>query len=152
MKLTFVEAVKRYGPIVNGKWPGEPKWMTIYKTPKWFADQVINSATGKKCQRIYMNRDMVLMLEKALELLVERGVSHELKTFDGCYQIRSIRGKVGIVSAHSYGIALDFNAKENPLNGNVTFSKEFLQCFEEAGFTLGANFARKDGMHFSLGW
>jgi hypothetical protein len=152
MKLTFKEAEQRYGKIINNKWPDEVKWCVIYKTPKWFSDQVINSATNKPCTKIYMNKDMVPMFEKALKLLVDRSLTQELKTMDGCFMIRSIRGMTSKVSAHSYAIAIDLNAKENPLGGPVKFSNEFLQCFKEAGFTLGADFSRLDGQHFSLGW
>ena len=152
MRLSYAQAVARYGSIVDGKWADEAKWMTMYKTPAWFAKRVTNSVTKKPCERIYANKDLVSLLNKALILVETRNLCHELKTFDGCFQIRNVRGKNNALSAHSYGIAIDFNAAENPLGGSITFSKEFLDCFREAGFTLGADFARKDGMHFSLGW
>lgn len=152
MKLNYPEAVVRYGAIVNNQWKNEPQWMMIYKTPMWFSQQVINSATGNPCDRIYLNKDLAPILTKALQLVHERNLCSELKTFDGCYNIRDIRGKGGTLSAHSYGIAIDLNAKENGLGKEPKFSKELLDCFKEAGFTLGADFQRKDGMHFSLGW
>jgi len=152
MKLNYAQAVARYGAIVNGKWPDEAKWMVIYKTPDWFAKKVINSATQKPCDKIYINKDLMSMLNKALELVKERNLCDELKTFDGCFHIRDVRGKQGTVSCHSYGTAIDLNATENPLGGEVKFSNKLLQCFKEAGFTLGSEFVRKDGMHFSIGW
>ena len=152
MKLTPSEAQAKYGPIVNNTWPNEAKFCAIYKTPDWFAKQVINTATNAPCTKIYMNKDMIPMLDKALQLLVDRNLTAELKTMDGCFMIRQIRGSKTEMSAHSYAIAIDLNAKENPLGGPVVFSKDFLQCFKDAGFTLGAEFSRIDAQHFSLGW
>jgi len=151
MKLTAKEAEVRYGKIENGKWANEAQWCVVFKTPDWFAKQVVNTNTGKSCTKIYMNKDMVPMFQKALDLLVQRGCSGELKTVDGCYNIRMVRGSMSATSYHSWAAAIDLNAAENPLGGPVKFSKEFLQCFKDAGFTLGAEFSRVDGQHFSLG-
>lgn len=152
MKLTYPQAIARYGPIVNAKWADEAKWMVVYKTPAWFASSVTNSLTNKPCDKIYINKDLMSMLNKALELVKERNLCGEIKTFDGCFNIREVRGMKGVPSCHCYGTAIDFNAADNPLGADVKFSNKLLDCFREAGFTLGAEFTRKDGMHFSVGW
>lgn len=148
---TFDEAVVRYGPIISGKWPGEPNWMEVVHMPDWFIAQV-KGLDGNPCKRIYMNKDMVKPFLDALDRLVTTGRSVELKTFDGCWNIRLVRGSKDAQSAHSYGLAVDLNAPENPLGGPVAFSKEFIQCFIDAGFDAGANFGRVDGQHFSYAW
>lgn len=148
---TFEEALKKYGNIINGKWADEYKHMVIYETPEWFQNQVIG-LDGKPCKRIYMNKDMVAAFENALDLLVLKGVAHELKSFEGCFNIRLVRGSSTAQSAHSFGLALDFNAPTNRLGTEGEFSEEFGKCFELAGFTWGKRFSRKDPMHFEYAW
>jgi hypothetical protein len=148
---SLAEAKSRYGEIVNGHWADEAKWMKTLVCPSWFAIQTLNSATGKDTDHIYMNTDMHEPFLAAIQNLVNEGVEHELKTFDGCFMIRDVRGLPGAMSWHSLGLAIDLNAKSNPLGGPVTFSDKFIKCFTEGGFASGAHFHRKDAMHFSWG-
>ena len=152
MVILLKDAKLKYGEIVNGKWVNESKWMVVYKPPQWFQDKVLNSASGKPCKSIYLNKDMLKPLDLALADIKALGLDSELKTFDGCFMIRSVRGDPNSPSTHSYGLAIDFNAKDNPLGGVVQFSEQFLNCFKSHGFACGANFKRKDGMHFSFAW
>lgn len=149
--LSLQAAIKLYGPIYDGAWSDEPKHMTVldinhYNLP-WK-----NSATNGQVPHIYMNIDLVRPFESAIDNLILRGLENELKTFDGCFHIRDVRGVPGALSAHAYGLAVDINASENPLGGPVKLSPEFLQCFIDAGFDAGANFKRVDPMHFSFCW
>ena len=148
--LTQEQAKARYGAIVDGKWQDEAKWMVVYQTPQWFIDIVTNSATQQPTKKIYMNKDITQAFGKALENLHSSGCYKELKTFDGCFQIRDIRGVPGQLSTHAYGLAIDFNAKENGLNKEPKLSKEFVECFTKEGFKWGGDFKRKDGMHFQF--
>jgi len=141
------EIIARYGTISGGKWTDEVKWMVVYRTPS-FVTTLINTATGKPCTKIYINKDLVKPLNAAFQNLKDRKLLSELKTFDGCFMVRDIRGVPGKPSMHSYGIALDFNAKENALGATPKFSSELVKCFTDVGFTWGGNFTRKDGMHF----
>ena len=158
MKLNYPEAVVRYGAIVNNQWKNEPQWMMIYKTPMWFSQQVINSATGNPCDRIYLNKDLAPILTKALQLVHERNLCSELKTFDGCYNIRDIRGKGGTLSAHSYGIAIDlksykrdywkWSSKEDGKKRICEYPKELIEAFEKNNFVWGGRWGHFDILHF----
>jgi hypothetical protein len=144
------DAIKVYGPITGSIWMDEAKHMMMYSPPtglKW-----INSFTKNPVTKIYCNMDMAKPLDTALNLLISRGQSGELKTFDGCFMIRDVRGRPGFRSAHSYGLAIDVNASENPLGGPVALTLAFRQCFKDAGFDCGADFTRVDGMHMSFCW
>lgn len=145
------EAVQRYGPIINGKWQGEANWMVLYQTPNWFKANVVG-LDGRPCIHIYCNKDMEPVLDAALDLVEERGLKDQLKSMDGCYIIRFIRGSTSEQSTHSFGCALDLNASENKLGDNPSFSKELVACFKDVGFTWGGEFTRKDGMHFEFAW
>lgn len=99
-------------------------------------------------RRIYCNRDLVPVLDRAFTLLHEGGLVSEIRTFDGCWNIRPIRGSVDRWSVHSYGLAIDLNAAMNPMGGQVRWSPAFVARMKEAGFIWGGDFKRVDGMHF----
>jgi hypothetical protein len=99
--------------------------------------------------RLYCNRDMVAPLEKAFRNLIARGLIGEMKSFDGCFNIRKKRGG-GTPSLHSWGVAIDVNAAENPFGGKPKLSPAFVACFVEAGFDWGGAWSKPDGMHFQL--
>ncbi len=63
-------------------------------------------------KRLYCNKDIIEPLSKAFKALIVSGCVMELKTFDGCFNIRKKRGLVSM-SLHSWGIAIDVNAFEN---------------------------------------
>ncbi len=100
-------------------------------------------------KRLYCNRDLVNPLTRALNALISTGHVHELKTWDGCFNIRKKRG-LSSMSLHSWGIAIDVNAFENGLNQTPKLSAGFVKCFTDAGFDWGGTWKRKDGMHFQL--
>lgn len=149
--MTLQDAVLKYGAIQNGIWPQESDWCVFAMSPPeltW-----INSATGKKVSHIYCNRDIKDPLEKALQNVVQRGLNDELKTFDGCFQIRCVRGCPNDLSTHAYALGIDVNAAENVLGSQGNMSPELVACFTDEGFNWGGNFqTRKDPMHFSRGW
>lgn len=150
--LTREQAEERYGEIIDGVWPDESKWCSFFYVPEFISENWINSATGKSTNRIYCNRDLEWPLKLAMGYLVSRGCLAELKTFDGCFNIRDIRGIPGRSSMHAYAAAIDINASENPLGGESKLSPEFVKCFTDAGLVWGGDFHRKDPQHFSLGW
>jgi hypothetical protein len=150
--LTHDQATKLYGPIANGKWPDEVKHMVVFSVDPALGFPWKNIANNGPVSHIYMNRDMVTPFMNACKALKESGCYQELRTFDGCFCIRDVRALPGSPSAHSYGLAIDINSKENPLNGKPHFTPEFVKCFTDAGFDWGGNFHRLDGMHFSYAW
>jgi hypothetical protein len=135
--VTSAQALKKYGK------PESLHNMVDWDVPK-------NLEIGKIPKSIYCNKDMVVPLSKAFTALIATGTVKELKTYDGCFNIRKKRG-LGSMSLHSWGIAIDFNAAWNPLGGTPTFTPGFVKCFTDAGFEWGGSWpTRKDGMHFQL--
>jgi len=99
--------------------------------------------------RIFINKDFKIKLQLAFKNLEAKKLHVEIKTFDGCYNDRAARG-INVRSLHAWAMAIDINAAQNPLGGKVMFSQPFLQCFRAAGLFCGADWTRKDGMHFAL--
>lgn len=112
-------------------------------------DVPTNLEIGVIPKRIYCNRAMIQPLTQAFTNLIQRGFVNELKTWDGCFNIRRKRG-LSSQSLHSWGIAIDVNAFENQLNQVPKLSASFVKCFTDAGFDWGGTWQRKDGMHFQL--
>ena len=100
-------------------------------------------------KKMYCNKDMVTPLSKAFKNLIDTGHVSELKTYDGCFNIRKKRG-LSTMSLHSWGVAIDVNAFENGLGVEPKLSAGFVKCFTDAGFDWGGLWRRKDGMHFQL--
>jgi len=134
--VTSKQALAKYGD------PNLQKAMVLWDVPGHLEIGIIP-------KRIYCNRDMIEPLSKAFHNLIQTGHVKELKTWDGCFNIRKKRG-LASMSLHSWGIAIDVNAFENGLNQTPKLSAGFVKCFTDAGFTWGGNFKRRDGMHFEL--
>jgi len=134
--VTSQQALKKYGdPLLE-------KSLTLWDVPTELEIGVIP-------KRLYCNKDIVTPLSLAFKNLIDRGFVSELKTFDGCFNIRKKRG-LSSMSLHSWGIAVDVNAAWNQLNMTPKLSAGFVKCFIDAGFEWGGTWTRKDGMHFQL--
>jgi hypothetical protein len=150
--LILDEAVSRYGKIEEGIWEDEQKWMAVFTVPNTIFPFLINSATKNPTKHIYLNRDLAEPLATAFNNVIQRSLIIELNTFDGCFNIRDVRGEPGKESCHSYGLAIDFNAATNKLGTEGDIDRELVKCFTDVGFAWGGNFTRKDPMHFSWAW
>lgn len=144
-------AKERYGEIKTSDagwtWPNEADCCTRITIPEKIGIDWINSATGLPTTGIYCNKDMAPHLLRALNLIYARGLVKYLETFDGCLNVRSIRGRPGITSTHAYALAIDINAKDNPLGGPNRQNPELIDCFKECGFLFGGDFRRIDAQH-----
>jgi hypothetical protein len=100
-------------------------------------------------KRIYCNRDLVQPLSKAFQQLISSGHVNELKTWDGCFNIRKKRGG-STMSLHSWAIAVDVNAYANCFGCKPKLTAKFVKCFTDAGFDWGGTWTKPDGMHFQL--
>lgn len=129
---------------VNESTQFEGKWMKLWDIPS-----EINIDIPVLPNKIYCNKDLIEPLEKAFRNIIARSLTKELKTWDGCFNIRNKRGLTSL-SLHSWAIAIDINAAWNGLGKEPTMSKELVSCFTDAGFEWGGLWTRKDGMHFQL--
>ena len=134
--VTSAQALKKYGD------PTLERSMVVWDVPA-------NLEVGVIPKKLYCNKDMVAPLSQAFKNLIDTGFIKELKTFDGCFNIRKKRA-LNSMSLHSWGIAIDVNAAWNGLNKTPQLSAGFVKCFIDAGFEWGGTWKRKDGMHFQL--
>lgn len=138
--VSSAQALKKYG---------QPDLLATQSKNMVMWDVPANLEIGVIPKKIYCNKDMVKPLEQAFTNLIQRNHVSELKTWDGCFNIRKKRG-LSSMSLHSWGIAIDVNAFENQLNQIPKLSSGFVKCFKDAGFDWGGEWQRLDGMHFQL--
>jgi hypothetical protein len=134
--VTSAQCLKKYGD------PTLERNMVVWDVPTELEIGVIP-------KKLYCNKDLVAPLTQAFKNLIARGFVKELKTWDGCFNIRKKRGLTSM-SLHSWGIAIDVNAAWNGLGKTPVLSAGFVKCFTDAGFDWGGNWTRRDGMHFQL--
>jgi len=134
--ITSQQALKKYGP------PETEKFMVLWDVPS----ELEHGAIPK---RIYCNRDLVAPLGIAFANVISKGLVAQIRTWDGCFNIRRKRGASNS-SLHSWGIAIDINAAWNQFGKQPTMSPELVKCFTDAGFDWGGTWSKPDGMHFQL--
>lgn len=104
---------------------------------------------GSTARGFYCHKLLVSAFQKVFEEIVLSGLTDEIKTFDGCFNIRKIRGSNTNMSLHSWAIAIDINYKGNELgNQKPGMDPRVIALFKKNGFYWGGNFKRRDGMHF----
>lgn len=136
--ITSKDCFEKYGdPSAN-----EHRFMIVWDVPTALEH-------GSIPKRIYCNKDLVPLLEKAFKNVNDRGISAQIKTWDGCFNIRRKRGAASM-SLHSWGLAIDINAAWNGFGKKPTMSPELVKCFTDAGLNWGGVWKRADGMHFQI--
>jgi len=141
---TQVQLLNYFGNPVMDRVSFERKWMVLWDIP-----DDINKEIPSLPNKIYINKILITPFEKVLRELISTGLYKEIKTWDGCFNIREKRGSKTI-STHSWGIAVDMNAAWNKFKGSVSWSNEFLEVWRKNGWICGADWSQKykDGMHF----
>lgn len=152
MATTQQKLIQKYGdPTI------ERKTFEILNLQLWDIPLYYNTMIPALPNRLYCHKDLINPLAIVFEQLCSSGLYREIRTFDGCFNVRLIRGSKKALSIHSWALAIDLNAADNPLNyskekarseGLKPFSDAFDEVFRSNGFTCGIDFNRKDGMHF----
>lgn len=148
--MTLTEILnQRFGDPVKDRAAFEAANMELWNCKEEFPNLAI--------KRMYVNRYITPHLRATFTSLENKDLLKEIETFDGCWNVRPIRGYKNLLSMHSFGIAVDFNASNNPLGctrqaaiklGLTPFSEEFIKTWEDTGWVVGAKFKRNDLMHF----
>lgn len=153
---TRSDIARVYGAISEDKkWARQGEFLAGYSIPTAIQSHKdynwvnVYSPKKNKVSLVYCHKAMHSFLDKALNNLLARGLLAELKEFGGCHAIRATRGTSNW-SAHSWALAIDLNMTGNGLGQKPSLSKEFVQCFTDAGFGWGGYYSRQDGMHFTL--
>lgn len=86
----------------------------------------------------------------------EKELLQLVKTWEGSFVPRYVRGSSSTLSNHTWGTAFDINAQWNPrgavpaLRSREGSVRELVPVANEYGFYWGGHFTRRDGMHFEV--
>lgn len=134
-----------FGEIRGGTWTQANQFLVPFAVPPGL--QKSFSYMGTPTPKIYVNKVMVQPLSAALNFVLANHLESKITSFDGCFNVRFTRGSDRI-SVHSYALAIDLNAAENPLGAVPKMDAGIVKCFEDAGFVWGGRWHKPDGQHF----
>ena len=100
-------------------------------------------------KRLYCNKDIIQPLTKVFRLLIRTGFVDEIKTWNGCFNLRN-KTKGKSPSLHSWAVAIDINAAWNGYGKVPKLSQDLVKCFDTCGFDWGGLWKIPDGMHFQI--
>lgn len=151
VQTTIIEKYGYPGADYKDKWC--EVWIIVDDFP-WVQNIKVGT-TQIPWKRVYINKDFKTKLSQVFKNIESKGLQSELRTYDGCYVERKVRGR-NAISLHSWAMAIDFNAQTEKLyqkkdgKNFSNFSKEFIKCFTDVGVFWGGNWNRFDPMHFAL--
>lgn len=114
----------------------------------WAANNLTWVSAGG--QRWQVNKQAAAAFQGLVNELSSMG--YKLQSGGG-YNLRDVRGKPGVPSIHSWGLAIDINPSQNPMGGSVktNLPANIGQIARKYGLYWGGDWqgSRKDPMHFS---
>lgn len=147
------DCIKKFGDPTINQTAWEMKNMAMFDI-----DDRVNKANPVIPNRVYCNKVFGPVLNYWLIALMDAGLLSEIKTWDGCFNVRKKRG-LSSLSMHAFGVAVDINAAHNPLGVNamlarsrglVPFTNKFIEASRKH-VDCGADWVtRPDGMHFQI--
>lgn len=151
--LTSKQLFEKFGdPFINPQ-QVQAKCLEVWDVPQEIEDT--NKFIPKK---VFINKHFAPIVEKWLRALIAEKVIEEINSFDGCFNIRKVRQSRAL-SLHSWAVAIDFNAANNPLGlsrdtciqrGLKPFTKKFIDVSRHF-VDCGADWLKRpDGMHFQM--
>jgi hypothetical protein len=135
------EVIERYGK----PWQDVQGWWKKWGAPAQLPPELKRLT---KRGKIWCNKDIAPVLEAVFEEIADQALAHFIKTFDGCFSVRKQRGNGMIWSVHTWALAIDLNAAENPLSAKSRMHPGIVEIFKTHGFVWGGDFKRKDAMHY----
>ena len=110
----------------------------------------INAFEHRDFYGIKCHKKITLNLKNVFTEIVRNNLCDKIKTYDGCYNVRYMRG-ARKWSTHSWAIALDFNAQTNKFGQkDFDMDERIVKIFEANGFIWGGRWRRPDAMHFQF--
>lgn len=136
-----------YKVLKSGSVSLESGWAQKYISPRSaFNDIPIKAAC---------NVNVRAAMQGALSEVMRQGLGkyvdvNNTNAYGGCFYPRYNRlaGKLGYLSRHSWGMALDMNTSTNVQGGVPHMDCRIVRIFRHWGFAWGGNFTPSDGMHF----
>ena len=152
--LSYISMSQRdrwYGPIQYIPMPTENNPEGISITNDFYAQNIVRRAfpiIGVAS----IHRLAAPSLDAALTEIQRNGWADKIRSYEGGYYPRFVRGSNVNLSSHSYGTSIDINAGSNPQGLEPTDDQRLLApIFEKHGWYWGDRFnSKRDPMHFEF--
>lgn len=165
VKPTYQTRVALFGTFTYIPDPVKYNPEQIKLTDNWYKDNItsvnIPQLKGIKgapasCNVLF-HKKVVNQTQELFKHLEREGLLNRIKTWDGSYSARFIRGSQTSLSNHSWGVAFDINAQWNGLGARPVLKgkdgsvRELVTIAYEHGYSWGGHYKeRPDGMHFEV--
>ena len=138
----FAYKVSESGQVLlEGGWPQK------YISPRAVFDDIGVKAACNVNVRVAIQGALSEVRRQGLSRYVDVGNTN---AYGGCFYPRYNRlaGKLGYLSRHSWGMAIDMNTSVNGQGVVPRMDCRIVRIFRQWGFAWGGNFTPSDGMHF----
>jgi len=109
------------------------------------------SGAGRPLSVIACHALIADRLLAVLDDLKDRHLHHLINTFDGCWVARHMSWDPSrSLSRHSWGIAVDVNARQFPYGSTHKQDPRLIAAFRRHGFEWGGDWRTPDPMHFEI--
>lgn len=136
------EIIQTFGDICDPDF--EKKYIVMFNLPYtlYFNNKPVTRA---RCHRL-----LVDTFTRVFEEIKSSGIALQYADdYSGIYNPRPVRGMPKYPSTHSWGIAIDIEAHDNPLGSSGKMHPRVVEIFRANGFFWGGHFKhRRDPMHF----
>ena len=138
----------RFGEFAARPDASDPGFLDI--DPGWVNRHIVQAAVPL-LGRITCHRKFVPLVRGAMRQLVSEGLDELIQGYAGCFAARHTLGVPGAsLSHHSWGIAVDINAEDNPFGAEPTQDIRLVRVMEHWGMIWGGRFIVPDGHHFEF--
>ena len=118
--------------------------------------QLIGVKGAPTSGRIRVHRLVAEQVRRLFAAWDHDGLRPLIRTWEGSFVPRYVRGSATTLSNHAWGTAFDINYEWNrlgqvpALKGEIGSVRELVPRAHELGFYWGGHFSRRDGMHFEV--
>jgi hypothetical protein len=131
-------------PLMAGHWEA---YGGFCETPPELDHIFVSKWDGRN--GFWCHKLLIPVFQRVYANIVKEGLATDLYSFDGCHVVRYKRGGTSL-SMHSWGIAVDHNAKTNPLGSKGDMNPRIVKAFKVEEFYHGGSFKTPDPMHFEF--
>lgn len=144
---SYVSLKRRFGEFAARPVPGS---LHLELDGEWVGRNISTQRVAI-LGNVACHRGLFRQLGGAMNELRRKGLSHLIDPGDyaGCYSPRFVATAPGIrISRHTWGVALDVNARSNPFGAKPRLDARVVRVMERWGFAWGGRWLIPDGMHF----
>ncbi len=111
----------------------------------------LRNGHGRSIKLIPCHAGIADQLEAVLVELRDNALTHLINSFDGCWVTRHMSWDPDrALSHHSWGIAVDVNARRFPYGSKDKQDSRLIGAFRRHGFEYGGHWSTPDAMHFEV--